>query len=1169
MKTDSNPIFPGQIAIPLPNMSSVAWEIWHALADKKNNEKWIKTLLCPDLSSAYALRDDLLELRSDFNVEVLAPLETDLSRNRGPSLHRRCQRIRSLMALGGIGNTRSLVIVPGEVLSQVGPSIPFYLKNCLQIKEGADLSRNQLIESLTLLGFYPAELVERSFQFAGRGSIVDVFAPNYDFPIRLELFEDRVQSLRTFHPESQRRIESLKEIIIAPALGFVFPKTASDWSQTKAKIRACLDSWEWAKADRDALLNQIEQRSLFETLEYWSPLLGSEMARVGDQIEKYDFVVDPESSKRSVLISASLMGDQLKRARLDGEWVPAADVFISAPLQNDSAFAAAQVFRLGSTVGLEQASVQIRSVEPIATQILRASAENDSGVPRPPIESGIEVLRDLASSGYRIVFYCSTLAQLERINFLVRPYGWNFPILDSWIEAINSKSQLLSIVAELQNGFIDEKRKIVLLGEEILLGIKKKKSRTTHSNFKTTEGIQNVFGSDLLIAELKTGDLVVHKEHGIGKYLGLKVMNFSGVPTELFEIEYKDNNKLFVPVTRLGLIQKHSTGGNSAPLDKLGGQTWEEKKSRVKKELRSIAGELLHLYSVRELSKGPSINPPGNKILEFASTFPYTETVDQLKAINDVLKDLVGPKPMDRLVCGDVGYGKTEVAIRAAHAAACCGFQVAVLVPTTLLAIQHEAQFKKRFQGLGIRVDGLSRFKSAKEVKEITDSLRNGKTQIVVGTHKLLSNAVGFSNLGLLIVDEEQRFGVVHKEKIKKLRADIHVLSMTATPIPRTLNMSLSGIRDLSIITTPPQDRMSVRTFVHKKKPSLVREAIAQELKRGGQVFYVHNRVLDIEKELAFLRENSPTDATIEVVHGQMDEDLLEERMLRFYEGKTQILLTTAIIESGLDVPRANTLIVDRADAFGLAQLYQIRGRVGRSNQRGYAYFLLPEKTPITADAEERLRVLEAYQELGSGFHIASHDLEIRGSGDLLGRNQSGSIFSLGFDAYIELLNEAVAEIKGETLSQKIDPEINLGFDAFLPENFIPETGLRLLFYRRLASASNEAEVDQLSAEIEDRFGPPPQSAQNLFSAMRIKCILKRISARSLNSGASGFSVSFDPSTPVKPENLVKAVQKYPQHFQLSPDGRLLIKRIHSETSPAKIVRGIEVALSEIDSWVV
>ncbi len=1157
----------------LPNLSGFCWRLWTSCLSEA--KKRPVKLVCPDLSWAYNIRDEILILDPALNVEILAPLETDLTRNRGPSPQRRAQRLKALTALAH--EIPGLVLIPAESFVFRTPSKDFFLNQTLKLQAHAPLSRNSLSESLARLGYYPVEIVEQPFQFAVRGSIVDLFSPLFEYPIRLELFEDLIQSIRTFHPESQRRISDLSEAWVPPAFEFVFPASENDLASLKTQLRGFLDSWDWLKAERDALLTQVDQKSLFPTLPFWSQFFhGSPAAEFSELnwMGPIDFIVESEACLRSLVLSSSEFFSHLIRAREEGEWVPDPDgLFVKESktlfgnLIERSSFLGFQIGNTQLSSDLAP-SAKIRSTEALATRIFSRMPEPSAENKHPlPVEGSIAELQEFTSSDFKIIFCASNNAQLDRVNFLVKPYHWHFDFSSSWDHALESKSPLVGVVGPLESGLIDEEKKILVLNEEILLGTKKKRVPAGRGSQSSSTLSKNVFGSDLLLVELKPGDLVVHKEHGVGKYLGLKVMKLSGVPVELFEIEYKDQHKLFVPVTRLGLIQKHSTANEAATLDKLGGQSWEEKKAKVRKDLQSIAGELLHLYSLRQLSKASPVLPSENDLQSFAASFPFTETPDQLKAIHDVLNDLKGPRPMDRLVCGDVGYGKTEVALRAAHAAASCGFQVAILVPTTLLAIQHEAQFKKRLSPFGISVAGLSRFKSPKEVKETHEKLKTGSCSVVIGTHKILSQSVGFKNLGLLIVDEEQRFGVVHKEKIKRLRSDVHVLSMTATPIPRTLNMSLSGIRDLSIITTPPQDRMSVRTFIQKKKGSLISEALLHELRRGGQVFYVHNRVMDIEKELAFVRENSPPGTTLDVVHGQMDPAQLEERMLRFYEGKTQVLVTTAIIESGLDVPRANTLIVDRADAFGLAQLYQIRGRVGRSTLRGYAYFLLPEKGVISQDAEERLRVLEAYQELGSGFHIASHDLEIRGSGDLLGRSQSGSISALGFDAYIELLNEAVAEIKGESLAQAIDPEINIGIDTVIPDFYIPEIGLRLLFYRRLASASDESEIDVLAEEIEDRFGTPTPGTQGLFSAMKIKCLLRRLAVRSLSAGPSGYSVAFDPSTPVLPAKMVSAVQKYPLHFQFSPDGRLLIKKIHAESDPQKIVRGIETALTEIESW--
>jgi len=1145
----------------LPNFAAIAWEI-SRIFQEEDTEKL--SVLVPDNAAAYNLRDDLKIFHPHLSIRVLPALETDLLRNRGPSVLRRVERARFFCAWAGIAPQEGseLYLIPVEGLVQSCPHIDSWRQLTLPVRIGDELSRTDLVAQLGELGYLPQELVEREGQFAARGSIVDVFSPLYEHPLRIELFDDRVQSLRLFHPDSQRRMGEIVEAFFPPAREFFFEAEG-----LKTRLRHEIEDWDWERENRDAFLDRIAQRSFFPEIDYWAPLLSPSISesRGPGAFLKIDLLVEPQALEGELKRTVPLMERQLRTAAIEGEWVPSPERFLA-----DDGFVESflsEQLRSGKTLWLStkhQTQFPYQPVEisrpPLHTherlgQIL--ASERVSGGSEPLLAL-VNEIREWGRDNRTTVLLAPTVSQLERLQFLLSNYKLAFKIAASIEDVLTEHAALVGLVGTLTDGFKDSGRGVSFLLDEQIVGSKRKK---THAR------AQKSFATDLSLLDLRPNDFVVHKDHGIGRYLGMKVIDFDGVPAELLEIEYRDGSKLLVPVTRLNVIQKHSSSGAELGLDRLGGQTWESKKTRAKHELQNIAGELLHLYSLRELSKGPEIRPAEQTIDEFAATFAFTETGDQEKAIRLTLDDLRGPKPMDRLVCGDVGYGKTEVALRAAHAAVACGYQVAVLVPTTILAAQHEATFRKRLSPFGYNVASFSRFKTPQEIRENVERLRRGEVHVAVGTHKLLGASISFPNLGLLVIDEEQKFGIVHKEKLKRMRTNVHVLSMTATPIPRTLNMSMSGLKDISVISTAPQDRLSVRTHVSRKKGSLIVEAVELELKRGGQVFYVHNRVQTIHKELDELRKLLPG-IRLEHVHGQMPEAQIEKQMIDFYEGRTQVLLATSIIESGLDVPNANTLIVDRADAFGLAQLYQMRGRVGRSDQRAYAYFLIPDQGKVTADAEERLSVLEAYQELGSGFHIATHDLEIRGAGDLLGRSQSGQISQLGYDAYVGLLQECIADIRGEQLEANIDPEIKLGIDTTIPEGYIPETGLRLMFYRRLASAANEDDVAATEAEIADRFGSPPLSVRNLFSVMRIKCQLKRLRVRVLNAGKSTFSVTFDPSTPVNPSKLVESIKRYPSHFQMSPDGRLLLKRPLEEVSQASdVMRGIEGALSLLESW--
>jgi transcription-repair coupling factor (superfamily II helicase) len=1143
-----------------PNESARSWAFSNFYSKQKNegpsNFGPYQTLVIGDLRSAYNLKENICFFNKNLRVDVLVPLETDLLRNRGPSLNRRTDRIRTLFHLSQ--SKLDLLILPVESLFVKTPDLHFWSSHSCSFRVGETLTRKSLSEKLGVLGYQPAELVEVPLQYAARGSIVDVFCPLYTHPLRFELYEDQIQSIRTFYPDSQRKIEDLDSAEITPAREFLYPESEVTVSSLKSAVRLHLEASDWLRPERDALLNRVEQKSFFSTVDYWGPFFRSHQGDSKNfKPHKIDWVFDSNIVQKELKTRKEVIFSDFTKARAEGDWVPASEFFTNSV--DDISLSTVPAFDLGVNPTGSQKSLDLLNYN------IRATAENQRGI---PFEGFVQNLRPFLENKFKIVFCGFNQGAVDRLNFLSSTYRWAFKYFDSFEDLLKSDSALCSVVGELDEGFIDSENSFIIIPESFIFETKKKNSRSQRSPYFDKKNNRSAFSNDVFLLSLEAGDHVVHKEHGVGKYLGLRSLNVGGITTEFIEIEYRDSNKLMVPITKLGLIQRHSGKSESVSIDRLGGQTWESKKTKAKKELASIAADLLNLYSLRALGKGPEIHPTVEDLNRFASTFPYEETPDQRKAIEDTLQDLKGPRPMDRLICGDVGYGKTEVAMRAAHAAVTTGFQVAILVPTTLLATQHENNFKRRFSKMGINVAGLSRFKSNSEVKKTLSDLKENKVQIVIGTHKLLGSTVLFNNLGLLVIDEEQKFGVVHKEKIKKMRSNVHVLSMTATPIPRTLNFAMSGLRELSIISTPPQNRMSVRTFIAKKKEDLIRDAVENELKRGGQVFYVHNRVQTIDKEFAWLSPLLPSKTKLDVAHGQMEEEVLEQKMVEFYEGRTQVLLATSIIESGLDVPNANTLIVDRADAFGLAQLYQIRGRVGRSDQRGYAYFLVPEKAPITDEAEERLRVLESYQELGSGFHIASHDLDLRGAGEFLGKEQSGSMSALGYDAFIDLLNECMGELKGETLQSTLDPEINLGMDITIPESYIKDIGLRLMFYRKLSTTDDESETSLILEELGDRFGPPPPSVENLTVAMRIKAKLRKLGIRSIHSGSTGFSLSFDTQTPVKPQKMVLAVQKYPNHFQLHPDGRLLIRNLSGQFSQKKALEHIQTLLEEIQTWI-
>jgi transcription-repair coupling factor (superfamily II helicase) len=711
------------------------------------------------------------------------------------------------------------------------------------------------------------------------------------------------------------------------------------------------------------------------------------------------------------------------------------------------------------------------------------------------------------------------------------------------------------VPGEISAGFVDGDARLALVADEEILG------RRVRRKARKARG-ENAFAA--AFRELDEGDLVVHVEHGIARYLGLTKMQIRGVEGDFLVLAYEGADRLYLPVAKLRQVQKF-TGASpeSVRLDRLGGSSFALRKARVKEQILKMAAELLDIYAARAAHPGFRFGEADELYREFEAEFPWEETPDQAKAIDEVLADMRKeraspgggpPPPMDRLVCGDVGYGKTEVAMRAAMLAVLSRRQVAILVPTTVLAAQHERTFRERFKGYPVRIEAVSRMKSAEEVRAVLKDLAAGKVDVVVGTHRLLGADVSFKDLGLVVVDEEQRFGVAHKERLKKLRKLVDVLTLTATPIPRTLHMSLAGVRDLSIIATPPEDRRAIRTFVMKFDPGAVREAIETELKRGGQVFFVHNRVRSIAAMEKFLQEIAPR-ARIGVAHGQMGEGKLEEVMSRFVNRELDVLLATSIIESGLDIPSANTIIVNRADHFGLAQLYQIRGRVGRSRERAYAYLLVPARRPVTKDAHKRLEVLQRFSELGAGFKIASHDLEIRGAGNLLGKDQSGQIEAVGFELYSELLDQAVRELKGEAPREEVDPDVQLPVPAFIPDPYMPDVHQRLFFYKRLAQAAGDEELEEVRAEIVDRCGEPPEELEALLDLMAVKVRLRALSIRALEAGPGRIVLTLGETAALDPFLLARHVQGSAGRLKLTPDMKLVALVGTPPPRPAKPAR--------------
>jgi transcription-repair coupling factor (superfamily II helicase) len=774
-------------------------------------------------------------------------------------------------------------------------------------------------------------------------------------------------------------------------------------------------------------------------------------------------------------------------------------------------------------------AVATRGHEELAAT-LRARRQEGRDDALAPLVSQIEGWRE---QGFRVVLSARTLSAAERLRTLLGEYGVGASLardptpLWSW----SSPGGVEVRVARLSEGFLLPAEGLVLVTEEEVFGPREKRRRV--SGWREGDAA-------LALEKLSPGDLLVHAEHGIGVYRGLVLLAVAGIQDEFLRIEYEGGDRLFVPVHRLNLVQRYVGAEASAPpLDRLGGATWEKTKRSVKKSVRKMARELLAVHAARELAPGRAFAARDRALEEFEAAFPYEETPDQLAAIDDVLADLARERPMDRLVCGDVGYGKTEVAVRAAFRVVMEGMQVAVLVPTTVLCQQHLETLQKRFAAAPVRIESLSRFCSPKQARAVVEGLADGRVDIVIGTHRLLQKSVSFRNLGLLVVDEEHRFGVAHKERIKQLKQTVDVLTLTATPIPRTLQMAFSGLRDLSVIETPPPDRLAIRTQVCRFEESLIRAAILREVRRGGQVFFVHNRVRSIGSIAELLGRIVP-EVRLLVAHGQMRERDLEDRMVAFMHGEADVLLCTTIIESGLDIPRANTILIDRADALGLAQLYQLRGRVGRSSHRAYAYLLVPGEASMTKEAVRRLEAIQDLSELGSGFRLANMDLEIRGAGNLLGPEQSGNLGAVGYDTYMELLTETIEELRGGAKPISVDPEIRIPVAARLPDRYVVDVSQRLVLYKRLAGAPSQDEADSIRDEIVDRYGPLPPEAENLLRVIRLKIAARDLGIVSVALERGELVLAAAETTPVDPRRLVALLRDARAGIRITPDQRVL-----------------------------
>lgn len=1031
-----------------------------------------------------------------------------------------------LLALAELPQARrGVLIVSVDTLLQRLPPKPYVAGRSFSLSVGDTLALDAFKLRLTEAGYCSVSQVTDPGDFALRGSLLDVYPMGTTSPLRIDLFDDEIEAIRRFDPQTQRSGESLTSVRLLPAR-----EIPLDGDSVRAFRRRYRTRFE-GDPTRSAIYRGVSDGMAPAGIEFYLPLFFEETATLFDYLPEGAVIVDATFGLETVI---GRSWDAL-RARYDDRCGD-----IERPLLKPE-----ELF-------IDEATVltAYHSHPRVTIDTFARDDESSLGTHAPRelridarAERPLAPLKDFLD-GYpgRVLLAADSPGRREVLGELLRGASLRAKLVDGWQAFLESDATLAITIAPELAGLALDSPPLTILSESQLFG---QRARQERRRRKVTAD-PNAILRDL--QSLSAGAPVVHEEYGVGRYVGLQIMEVGGQSGEFLVLEYHGGDRLYVPVHSLHLVSRYSGAApESAPLHRLGTDQWSKARRRAAEKVRDVAAELLDLYAQRKARRGIRLASKDLEYQAFANAFPFEETADQAEAIGKVIADLDAEQPMDRIVCGDVGFGKTEVAMRAAFVAVQAGKQVAVLVPTTLLAQQHTANFADRFADWPVRIESLSRFRSAKETTAVLEAVEKGTVDIVIATHRLLHANARFKDLGLIIVDEEHRFGVRDKEKLKAWRAEVHVLTLTATPIPRTLNMALGGLRELSLIATPPAERLAIKTFVTEWSDSTVREAILREMRRGGQVYFVHNEVKDIEKVAADLAKLVP-EANIRVGHGQMRERELEALMVDFYHRRFDILVCTTIIESGIDVPSANTIIIDRADRFGLAQLHQMRGRVGRSHHRAYAYLLIPSRKALTGDALKRLEALESLEDLGAGFVLATHDLEIRGAGELLGEEQSGEMTEVGLTMYLDMLDRAVKAMKN---GKKIDleaplasaSEVELRVPALLPEDYVADVHVRLALYKRIAAAPDEAALEELTAELVDRFGPLPIQTQNLLRTARIRLLTRQLGIRRLDFGAHGGYLLFETDNRIDPAAVIRLIQDRSREYKLEGPLKLRVSR--------------------------
>ncbi|OFW92364.1 MAG: transcription-repair coupling factor [Alphaproteobacteria bacterium RIFCSPHIGHO2_12_42_13] len=1062
------------------------------------------------------------------------------------------QRLHALTTLSG-GCEEYLLITSIQALLQKVPPREAFQGRIWNLNAGQEVDHTLFLNFLQKNGYVCRETVREWGEFALLGGLIDVFPPGYPFPFRLDFFGSSLESLRTFDPLTQITTGKATDLSLKP-MGEINLNDETIERFRKGYREA------FGTADlKDPLYAAISEGRAYAGYEHWLPLFYEQLSFLTDYVKGAFFCLDDHLEEAAKVFIEQVQDHyqtRLEFESLEKHGIPYNPLAPQALYLVDESWTKALpkaqkvIFTSSDYPDFKGKSVTAGGKKTLSFADKRVAKES-------LYTSFVDALTTYEREGNQILLMAVSAGSAERLAHILEEHGApSFRRINTFSEVFKEKTPALTVL-EMDKGF--QAPGLIVVTEEDLLG-----ERLGHPQ-KTTKR------SDLFIAEassLQIEDLVVHREHGIGRYKGLQTLNVSGFPHDCIEVMYEGGDKLFVPVENLEVLSRYGGSDVLVSLDRLGGIAWQARKARVKKRLKDIADALLKIAASRHLQQAERFYKTDGLFEEFVARFPYPETEDQLRAIEDVFDDFLTGRPMDRLICGDVGSGKTEVALRAAFIAVSSGKQVAIVVPTTLLARQHFQTFATRFKDTGFHVAQLSRLVKPKDAKTIREKLKTGDIQIIIGTHALLSKTIGFHDLGLLIIDEEQHFGVSQKEKLKALKANVHVLTLTATPIPRTLQMALSGVKEMSLITTPPLDRMAVRTFVLPFDAMVVREALLREQFRGGQSFYVCPRISDIDKVAMRLRHFVP-EVKFAIAHGGMSPLALENVMSDFYDGAIDLLLCTNIIESGIDITRANTLIIHRADLFGLAQLYQLRGRIGRGKARGYAYLTYPAGQVLSLEAQKRLDVIQSLDSLGAGFSLASHDMDIRGAGNLVGEEQSGHIREVGIELYQHMLEEAIAALKEEKegeviLTTEWTPQISLGLSVLIPDVYVADLGLRLSLYKRLSHVSTREEIDQFAVEMGDRFGPLPIEVKNLLDVIYLKALSRQANVEKVEVGPKGVLISFHQNTFKNPEALIQHIMKQKGTAKIRPDQKVVY--IRAFESAAARLAGARKILEELVS---